>query len=282
MATLAVEPEVFWARLVRLRDEWVRHRETEPLWHKADAISVATGARRDDDAGYTKQAALQQHLFGAELNNVVFVLCQGACHVLCGANKLKLLEPLKGAAPADAKLKLLLYQTSSDGNDDAYAAMCAAILASFDGARVARLLKEDCSGGVADGWHAALERKDLEAVEASTGLGSVLAVKDEPALALVRKAAILTNKVFKHGLVRPMEDAFDQEKYPTHEALAKGASAIFADPSKIQLKAPRELIEECYFPIVQSGGAYELKASAETDARTLRDDVVILQCGGRY
>ena len=157
MATLSVEPDVFWTRLVRLRDEWVRHRETEALWHKADAISVATGARRDDDVGYTKQAALQQHLFGAELNNVVLVLVQGACHVLCGANKFKLLEPLKSAAPADAKLKLILYQTSSDGNEDACAAMCAAILASFDGARVARLLKEDCAGGVADAWHAALE-----------------------------------------------------------------------------------------------------------------------------
>ena len=65
MATLSVEPDVFWTRLVRLRDEWVRHRETEALWHKADAISVATGARtspakagKEDDAARDSEPGL--------------------------------------------------------------------------------------------------------------------------------------------------------------------------------------------------------------------------------
>ena len=41
------------------------------------------------------------------------------------------------------------------------------------------MLKEDCAGAFAEGWHATLEAKGLGSVEGAVGLGVVLAVKDE-------------------------------------------------------------------------------------------------------
>ena len=70
---LWVAPELFWMRLVRLRDEWAKARETEALWHGADALSLAVG--RADELfvhDYNKTTAFQLHLFGAE-----------ACRALC-------------------------------------------------------------------------------------------------------------------------------------------------------------------------------------------------------
>lgn len=33
------------------------------------------------------------------------------------------------------------------------------------------------------------------------------------------------------------------------------------DPSKIKLNVSKDLVESCYFPIVQSGGQYQLKVN---------------------
>ena len=74
--------------------------------------------------------------------------------------------------------------------------------------------------------------------------------------------------VFKHGLVRPMEDAFDQVKSP--RAFREGRAGDLADPPKIQPGAARA--HRGVLSIVQSGGAYE--GERLTAARTLRDDVV--------
>ena len=41
------------------------------------------------------------------------------------------------------------------------------------------MLKEDCVGALAEGWHAWLEAKGFDSVEAAVGMGVVLAVKDE-------------------------------------------------------------------------------------------------------
>jgi hypothetical protein len=64
--SLSVAPELFWARLVRLRDEWAKARETEAFWHDADALSLAVGPSPDGEQQSTKSSALQIHLFGVE------------------------------------------------------------------------------------------------------------------------------------------------------------------------------------------------------------------------
>ena len=85
----------------------------------------------------------------------------------------------------------------------------------------------------------------------TTALGLSMSVKDEHALGSVRKAAIITHKVLKHGFVRIVEDVFDQAKPITHEELATKADECCEDPSKINLKIPQGRYESCYFPIVQ-------------------------------
>lgn len=45
----------------------------------------------------------------------------------------------------------------------------------------------------------------------------------------------------------------------THEKLAQEMNDIIESPSKIKLNVSSDLVEPCYFPIVQSGGQYQLK-----------------------
>lgn len=57
--------------------------------------------------------------------------------------------------------------------------LAAAVAGSHGGSKVARMLYGDCAGKLAEGWHATLEAKGFDSVEAELGVGLVLAVKDE-------------------------------------------------------------------------------------------------------
>lgn len=57
---------------------------------------------------------------------------------------------------------------------------------------------------------------------------------------------------------------------------------IIGDPSKIGVKVAKELVESCFFPIIQSGGKYDIKVSASSNSDTLSYDVILCSLGARY
>lgn len=57
---------------------------------------------------------------------------------------------------------------------------------------------------------------------------------------------------------------------------------IIFDPSKIDLKVPKDVVDICYTPIVQSGGNYDIKVSAVSNDEYLSSDVVLCSLGARY
>lgn len=126
-----VEPPLFWSRLVRLRDEWVESRETEALWHGADALSLTFGTHNDADAPcYTKLSAVQNHLFGVDFANVVIVLVADALHVLASASTCAYFEAFKAAgSPDDANLMLIIHTCAASATAYKYR-----IAHSFDAA----------------------------------------------------------------------------------------------------------------------------------------------------
>jgi nucleosome binding factor SPN SPT16 subunit len=58
--------------------------------------------------------------------------------------------------------------------------------------------------------------------------------------------------------------------------------AIIFDPSKIGVKVSSELVEICFTPIIQSGGKYDIKVSAQSNADILSSDIIICSLGARY
>jgi len=98
---------------------------------------------------------------------------------------------------------------------------------------------------------ALMRQAELEQVDITAALGLFMSTKDEDASSSLRKAAAITHKVLKHGVVRLVEDSFDQAKPITHEELATKAEEFCEDPSKIKLNVPPGQLESCYFPIIQ-------------------------------
>jgi len=231
-----------------------------------------------------KSIILHQWLFGYELPDTIVVLTDsGVCHVLATKKKCEFIEPAVGRAPADSPIKEinLIKRSKGDEMDDLYASLLKGS-GITKGAKVGVILKEISykKGGDDDEkengnskkkknetcyeWEKyMIDKMNVGFVEVSGGLSLVMALKDAEELDLLKKSSVLTNKVLKHGFISRLEEVIDQDESITHEQLAQEVEAIIEEPSKIKLKVPKEDVESCYFPIVQSGGKYDIRVSAQ-------------------
>ena len=57
---------------------------------------------------------------------------------------------------------------------------------------------------------------------------------------------------------------------------------IILEPSKIGLNVSVDAVDACYTPIVQSGGSYDIKISAQSDSKVLSPDVIICSLGAKF
>ena len=182
--------------------------------------------------------------------------------------------------------------TKDDKNAGNFADLVRAIKGSHSGTRIGIPEKDvknhpGADGNLAQAWiQHCTTKAGLAQVDVTKGLSSVMAEKDEKEIGFVQKAAVMSNKVMKHGFVKEMESVFEEEgKVMKHSTMAEKLDAILDDPSKINIKVPEDTIESCYFPIVQSGGCengYNIKPSAVTDDGTMTEDVVICSLGARF
>ena len=86
-----------------------------------------------------------------------------------------------------------------------------------------------------------------------------------------------------------MSDVIETDKKVTHEKLGEqiegkledGAFWLKFKPSDGS-KVDRGFSEWCYSPIIQSGGTYDLRSSAQSDDQRLRLGVIVASMGVRY
>mmetsp|Transcript_2955 Transcript_2955/g.9019 ORF Transcript_2955/g.9019 Transcript_2955/m.9019 type:complete len:755 (-) Transcript_2955:748-3012(-) len=267
-------PITFWKRLCALHDAVAAGDE---CWNHVDSIAVPVDP--SDELTFTKSSALFIHLFGAELHGSMMMLCKGTLHVLATEENCKLLEPLD-TKPSTGP-RLVLHRICND-NDTVTHDIVAGLLKDHGGRRVGRLERMHFHGMLAASLDKAIRSAGVESVDITSVLGLSMSVKDDHALTGFRRAAIITHKVLKHGFVRLVEDVFDQARSIPHEKLATHVDECCEDPSKVNIKLPQGHYESCYFPIVQSGGDYDIRPSASTNDAMLSDDVIIVSLGVRY
>jgi nucleosome binding factor SPN SPT16 subunit len=57
---------------------------------------------------------------------------------------------------------------------------------------------------------------------------------------------------------------------------------VIQDPSKIGVKVSPETVDSCYFPIIQSGGVYDIRISGQSNGDYLSPDVIVASLGAKY
>lgn len=199
-----------------------------------------------------------------------------------------------GKAPENGSVKSLklLTRNKSDENAENIEEMLKEARGDSNGedVKIGVIMKEFKSndgakeGSNISGWETKLKDSSSKTVivDVTGGISVVMAVKDKEELDLLKKSSVLTNKVLKHGFVPRIEDVIDNSTKVTHEKLASEIEEIIEDPSKIKLNVPKEAVDSCYFPIIQSGGDYDFKVSAQSNEENIKFDVITVSLGARY
>lgn len=250
-------------------------------------MSLHRGALNDDDP-YLRSVILQQWLFGYELPDTIMILSQdGNLHVCATKKKCEFLQPAVDQEDKDFKIHLLL-RNKEDGNAENYETLLKLVVGE-EGGKVGVILKEresnKESGGILAPWETKLDEAtsdNVELIDCSPAVAILMAPKDDSEWDLMKKSSVLSNKVMKHGCVKRLEEIIEEESKITHEALATEIEEVLEDPNKIKLNVPPSDVQSCYFPIVQSGGNYDIKVSAQSTGDPLKHDVVTVSLGARY
>lgn len=287
-----MDVDKFYERLNKIHAHFVKHRES--TWNSAYCISLDKGAT-DEDNRYLKSTVLHHYLFGYELpDTVVLLTLDGQCIVLAAKKKCEFLQPAVDQAPKNGSVTSLklLTRNKADENAENIEEMLKDARGDSNGkdAKIGVIMKEFKSnddqkeGSNISQWEKQLKDSSskTEVVDVTGGLSVVMAVKDKEELDLLKKSSVLSNKVLKHGFVPRIEDIIDNGTKVTHEMLASEIEGIIEDPSKIKLNVPKDNVDSCYFPIVQSGGNYDFKVSAQSSEKNVKFDVITVSLGARY
>lgn len=259
-------------------------------WHGVDALVVDTG-KYDENALYLKSTAVHSWLFGLELPETVLVFTETMLYVLAGAKKVAILDGLMEKRPLDSSCSVLCYARNKADKDAAnYATLAEKVRGSFDGKRAALILKEEPVGDAAAAWRAALAAAAATPlVDAGPIVSELLLVKDVAEQALVKRAALFSTALLSEHVVGVIESIVDEKRVKRHADLAADIEDFVARADVLtKLKIARDKIAEpaqldtCYTPIIQSGGKFSLKPSAESNEDPLHDHVVTVSLGARY
>jgi len=221
------------------------------------------------------------------------MLRDGSVFVLSTQKKCDFLEKIAHSENTKFKITLLI-RNKSDGNAENYDKLWKQILSSRvqgDQRKVGLLAKERSKNegaSIVSGFDSKLQKwasdEPTEFVDVASGVAWSMAVKDADELVLLRKSSVLSNKILKHGCVKKMEEVIDSHETISHEGLSNYVEEILEDPTKLEMikNVPKDDVQSCYFPIVQSGGEYDLKVSAQSTSAMLSNDVITVSLGARY
>ena len=264
---------------------WIIFNRT--LWSNVTAVSIHRGPLMEDEP-FLKSTIVYEYLFGYELTDTIVLLTlEGNLYILATKKKCEFLEAAT-KIPKNSPIKAIhfLQKNKTDGNDNNFETLLEAIPKGDENKRIVGCITKEAdmnSSGTVAAFEAKLKETDnIEVVDNAPALSFVLAIKDDIELDLIKKSSVLSNKVMKHGCVARLEEIIDGEEKISHEQLSTYIDDILEDPSKIKLKVPKDDVQSCFFPIVQSGGTYDIKVSAVSNSKELKYDIVIVSLGARY
>lgn len=280
---VSIDKTSFHNRLSSLIAQWkADKRSGNSVFGDAGSIVIVMG-KTDESAGFHKANALQFWLLGYEFPATLFVITLEGMYIITTKKKAAYLEPLKdGKTPVE-----ILVRGKDAAENQKQFERCLEIIKGA-GKKVGVITKELSGGPFVQEWKTAFGEisKDVEEVDISPALSSVMSVKDENELRSVRNASHATSHVMTNYFVDQMSDILDQDKKISHKALSdKISNKIDDDKFFRQMKAadfdPVQL-DWSISPTVMSGGNYDLKLATDPDDSNLHPGVIISALGLRY
>ena len=273
---VVINPERFFQRLERLQAHWKENKTR--YYNGADVLCIPFGTT--DENVYSKASSLHFYLLGYEFPDSIIIITPKSFHFMATAKKCAYLESALMTSENAISVNIIKKEKDEGVNRENFHNLMH--LVRKTGKNIGSMFKEKYAGSFIPGWMEFVNQSQVDMIEIAGAIGMFFAVKDEAEQDLCKRAAVLTNKVMKHGFVQEMEGILDADTKIKHLDLAKKVEGIIYDPSTIGVKIAADVVESCFEPIVQSGGKYDIKVTAQNNEDILSPDIIICSLGSRY
>ena len=126
-----------------------------------------------------------------------------------------------------------------------------------------------------------LNELNLQSIDISSAFAYIMAIKEENEIELIKKACIVTVEIFNKYVKDQLTNIIDSERKVRHSKFGDLIEKTIED-KKYTKNLDKSLLEMCYTPIIQSGGKYNLKFSAENDKNNIHFGAIVCALGTRY
>lgn len=258
----------------RLEAEW------DARFPSVDALLVKDGS--DADSIKLKVMALQAWLLRREFSNSILVLGKTTLIILTSKERLALLEGLPDKAAAAGKRVVLLEKTPDAPAKDferLFEATAAAGLAKFGG-----FAREKQGGAFIDAFEKELAVRGVTETDVSGAFQEFLSVKSPEDLELVGRCAKANVFLMKELIVK-IENLLEDNASVSHAKITKSMENQIEKSRKTledSLGVRTKHLDYPYFPVVQSGKAFDLKVDAESNGDPLSQNYILLNLAVKY
>ncbi|KAI9777003.1 MAG: FACT complex subunit spt16 [Geoglossum umbratile] len=287
---IRIDKQVFHDRLSHFISAWkADKRSGDALFGGAGSIVVMMG-RTEESSAFQKNNSMHFWLLGYEFPATLFLFTTEKLYIVTTAKKAKHLEPLKGGK---IPVEILVRGKDAEANTKLFEQIVDAIKAS--GKKVGVLTKDTSSGPFVDEWKRAYGdvSKEVEEVDIALAISAAaLSVKDENELRAMRNGSRACVGLMSGFFVDEMSEILDAEKKVTHSGLTNKIDVkiedekFFKNFKNKEFKMPSDFdpmqLDWAYGPVVQSGGNYDLRMTAQSDDSNLHAGIIIAALGLRY
>ncbi|RMZ81270.1 hypothetical protein DV737_g2619, partial [Chaetothyriales sp. CBS 132003] len=287
MGDIAINAALFFERLASLQAAWKQDkRSSDGVFNGADSFVVVTGKASEQENVYQKNNTLHFWLLGYEFPATLMVFTPTAAYIVTTEKKAKHLQALKNGKIA---VDLLTVDTKKPETRTAAFGRCTDIIKAA-GSKVGVLAKVDATGPFVDEWKKVYGgiAKDVDEVDIAPALSLALAVKDETELRTMRTAARASSGVLSDYWIEEMSTVLDSEASISHAKLSDKISRkiddqrLFAKMSLLPKDFDAHQLDWAYGPLVQSGGQYDVRLSAQPNDDSMHSGCILAGLGFRY
>ena len=221
---------------------------------------------------------MQVWLFGYEITDTLVVFARDKLFVLTGKKKVEFLSPLQ--SNEDENLPQVEMIVREKGDNKVHFDKIFGALENGSKKQLGTFVKDTFDSEFIKSWDKALNAANFGKVDVSKETASLLAAKDEKGLELMKKSSELTSTFFTKYIKDQLVVLIDKDRKIKHSKFSEQIEQASEDKKYLQGYDPSE-VDSCFPPIIQSGGKYQLKFSAESDDRNLAYNVITIQCGLR-
>lgn len=275
---VTVNKETFVKRAAKLYEFWKSGSDVN--LSKVDALVFMVGMD-EDTAMYSKSNSLQFWLFNYELNDTLMVFTKSGMYFLASSRKAQFLEPLVSKDSGDTLPSVTVMNREKADKDKANFGKLIAVLKE-SGKMFGRFEKDAFASDFAKAWEKVVDESSIKPfVDVSASFAVLFSEKDSREVELCKRAALASVNTWSF-LRKKIVDIIDQSKKVKHSRLAEDVEKAMVTVQVQQRLADNHSVEPCYTPIIQSGGNFVLKLSAESNDKLIHYGTIVYSLGARY